>query len=135
MAYINFKQAMIIQDIIISGIVTQGDKRGRDMGFPTANIKLCDTHRNIDKGVYAVKIFIDNQKYNGMANIGTHPTVGDADSRLLEVNIFDFNSDIYEKKIEVHLIKFIRSEVKFKSLDALIEQIKLDKEVILTLLR
>ena len=110
---------------MISNSVIEGDKRGRKINFPTANIRLGDLIRPAF-GVYAVKISgIDIKSYNGIANIGKRPTVNDR-GELLEVNIFDFDGDLYGKEIKVSLLKFIREEQKFDSLGSLKEQITKD---------
>lgn len=111
----------------ITGVVQHGDKRGRTIGFPTANIRLKQQIAP-PNGVYAVRISGLDQEYSGVANIGQRPTV-DGTKYLLEVHIFDFNQDIYQKKIRIHLIEFIRPETKFDGLDALKAQIHKDSEI------
>ena len=106
----------------ISDLVIAGDKRGRKINFPTANIRLNDLIRPAF-GVYAVKVSgIGIKSYNGIANIGNRPTVNDR-GELLEVNIFNFDGDLYGKEIKVSLLKFIREEKKFDSIESLKEQI------------
>ena len=110
---------------MISGLVIEGDKRGRQIGFPTANISLGNLIRPAF-GVYAVLIEgIENKVLKGIANIGRRPTVNDR-GVLLEVNIFDFNEDIYGKKIFISLIDFIRDEKKFDGIENLKKQIVMD---------
>ena len=110
---------------MISGLVIEGDKRGRQIGFPTANISLGNLIRPAF-GVYAVLIEgIENKVLRGIANIGRRPTVNDR-GVLLEVNIFDFNEDIYGKKIFISLIDFIRDEKKFDGIENLKKQIVMD---------
>ena len=107
---------------MISDLVIEGDKRGRKINFPTANISLNELIRPAF-GVYAVKVSgIGFKSYNGIANIGKRPTVNDR-GELLEVNIFDFDGDLYGKEIKVSLLKFIREEQKFDGLGSLKEQI------------
>ena len=112
----------------ISGLVIEGDKRGRSINFPTANIKL----ENLIMpafGVYSVVVKgIENKIYNGIANIGRRPTVNDR-GVLLEVNIFDFNKNIYGKEISVNLLNFIRKEKKFDGIESLKTQIKNDVRI------
>ena len=112
----------------ISGLVIEGDKRGRSINFPTANIKL----ENLIMpafGVYSVSVKgIENKIYNGIANIGRRPTVNYR-GVLLEVNIFDFNNNIYGKEISVNLLNFIRKEKKFDGIESLKTQIKNDVRV------
>ena len=110
---------------MISGLVIEGDKRGRQIGFPTANISLGKLIRPAF-GVYAVLIEgVENKVLRGIANIGRRPTVNDR-GVLLEVNIFDFNEDIYGKKIFISLIDFIRDEKKFDGIENLKKQIVMD---------
>lgn len=111
----------------MSGRVAHGDKRGRTMGFPTANIHL--HRRKVPlNGVYAVQLFgVEGEPIKGVANVGIRPTVG-ADKALLEVHLFDFERDIYGEHVQVHFLHKIRDEQKFVDLDALIKQIKLDSE-------
>jgi len=109
----------------MSGRVAHGDKRGRTMGFPTANIHL---HRRKVPlgGVYAVQLFgIEGEPIKGVANVGLRPTVG-ADKALLEVHLFDFNREIYGEHVQVHFLHKLREEQKFADLDALMLQIKHD---------
>ena len=108
----------------IEGKVIKGSKRGRKIGFPTCNIKLNDYI--IPKlGVYSVMVKIGQIKKKGIANIGYRPTFN-GQNLLLEVNIFGINKNLYNKEINVDFIKFIRSEKKFKSLEQLKKQIKID---------
>ena len=110
----------------VDGIVSKGAQRGRTIGFPTANIAFGELVRP-KFGVYAVQVQIegDDTLYNGVANTGSRPTVG-GDEERVEVNIFDFNQDIYGKMIDVHFRSFIRAEEKFESFDALKAQIAKD---------
>ena len=112
----------------ISGIVIHGKKLGRTIGFPTANINIdnSDIIISTQTGIYAIKIEIDKVWYNGVANYGYRPTVNVVNIPLLEVYIFDFNQNIYDKHVSVSFIEFIRSEKKFDSLELMIDQIKLD---------
>ena len=108
----------------IEGKVIKGSKRGRKIGFPTCNIKLNDYI--IPKlGVYSVMVKIGQIKKKGIANIGYRPTFN-GQNLLLEVNIFGINKNLYNKEINVNFIKFIRSEKKFKGLEQLKKQIKID---------
>jgi riboflavin kinase / FMN adenylyltransferase len=114
----------------ISGCVTVGNQVGRNIGFPTANVEAPDVHKIIPReGVYAVKVNVNGDWFNGMLNIGFRPTIGyNADHRTIEVHLFDFNRNIYKEKISVHLHKRLRDEQKFESLDKLKEQLFRDKE-------
>ena len=112
----------------IFGKVVHGQKLGRTIGFPTANIRL---HRQVNpiKGVYAVKVRCKcGEIFNGVANIGQRPTVNGV-KQLLEVHLFDFNNDLYGQTIEVEFCKKIRNEMKFPSVDSLKAQIQKDAQV------
>jgi riboflavin kinase/FMN adenylyltransferase len=112
------------------GIVNKGKKLGRTIGYPTANIKPLLPEKLIPcDGVYAVTIECSKGKFNGMLNIGFKPTV-DGKERTIEVNIFDFNFDIYEEQIKVSFHTYIRDEKKFESLEALKNQLLQDKEIV-----
>jgi riboflavin kinase/FMN adenylyltransferase len=112
----------------IEGRVETGDRRGRLLGFPTANLGLGD-YLHPALGVYAVKAGIDEGRgtrwIDGVANLGNRPTVGGRRVQL-EVHLFDFDGDLYGKYLSVELIRYIRPEAKFPSLDALIAQIAAD---------
>ncbi|GAB0116957.1 bifunctional riboflavin kinase/FAD synthetase [Acidisoma sp. 7E03] len=113
----------------IRGTVAHGDKRGRTIGFPTANLPL-GRHLEPARGVYAVTVRLpDGSLRRGVANIGLRPTVSDAVESRLEVNLFDFDGDLYDQEIGVALHSFIRGEQKFPSFDALRQQIVTDAEV------
>ena len=112
------------------GEVVNGNKVGRTIGFPTANILLNTEEKLIPAdGVYAVTLQIKSNNttlYKGMMNIGIRPTI-EGKKRLIEVNIFDFDADIYGKTLQVNIHSFIRNEVKFSGLDTLIIQLKEDE--------
>ena len=100
------------------------DKRGREIGFPTANMEVQD-FMEIKFGVYAVKIEIEGYIYNGISNYGIRPTF-DGEKLLLETYLFDFSKDIYGMDIVVSFVEFIRDEKRFDSVDELKKQIDLD---------
>lgn len=113
---------------LLRGFVIEGNKLGRTIGFPTANIFIEDQDKLIPKnGVYAVYVYIEGERYKGMLNIGVRPTINNDKRRTIEVHIFDFNEDIYGKTVRLELIAFMRDEVKFEGLDALILQLKQDE--------
>ncbi|MFT4969223.1 MAG: riboflavin kinase/FMN adenylyltransferase [Chitinophagales bacterium] len=119
---------------LISGFVTKGEQIGRTIGFPTANIQLAVDYKLVPKtGVFAVYIYVKGKEYKGMLNIGYRPTV-EGTGKTIEVNIFNFDEDIYGDEITIKLIKRLRSEQKFESLSQLKKQIAKDKEQALTLL-
>jgi len=112
----------------IRGIVAHGDARGRTIGFPTANIAL-GRHLEPARGVYAVTVRLPNGKWHqGVANIGRRPTVNEGPESRLEVNIFDFDDDIYGAELSVALHAYIREERRFSGLDALKTQIAADAD-------
>ncbi len=111
----------------LSGHVITGNKIGRTIGFPTANILIKQNYKMIPlDGVYAVDVFLKGEKYAGMLNIGNRPTIG-TNEKTIEVNIFEFDQDIYNQEIVVSFKDRIRDEIKFKDLNALIDQLKKDK--------
>ncbi|MDQ1332118.1 MAG: Riboflavin biosynthesis protein [Bacteroidota bacterium] len=120
----------------LRGQVVEGKKIGRKIGFPTANIKPGDRYKLIPAdGVYAVEIQIDNSKFTGMLSIGRNPTVNKSKtSRSVEVNIFNFEKDIYGKEIEVAFRFRMRDEKKFSNTDELIRQMEIDKAMTTDLL-
>ena len=119
-----------------SGIVIKGKGEGKALGFPTANISIDNKNKIIPKeGVYAVYIHIDMDKLKGMLNIGVNPTFNQGKKSIsIEVNIFDFNKDIYGSKITLELVKRIRSERKFETVDKLKHQLSIDRIASLNIL-
>jgi riboflavin kinase/FMN adenylyltransferase len=113
----------------LHGTVVRGQQLGRKIQFPTANIEASDPDKIIPGfGVYAVKVNVLNQWYQGMLNIGNRPTVNsNADHRSIEVHIFDFDADIYDLPIEVLFFKKLREEQKFPSVEVLKVQLHMDK--------
>lgn len=115
-------------NFFFEGEVFHGDKIGRSIGYPTANLKSTDEEKIIlGDGIYAVYADVEGKNYKGMMSIGFRPTVNGR-TRVTEVNLFDFNQDIYGKIIRVHVKKYLRSEVKFNGLEELTEQLHKDKE-------
>ena len=113
-----------------SGKVVHGNKIGRTLGYPTANLKIEDPEKIIPgNGIYAVYARPEgaNHLYKGMMSIGFRPTV-DGKTRVIEVNIFEFNKEIYDELLEVHMVAYLREEKKYESLQGLIEQLGKDKE-------
>ncbi|BAV94555.1 bifunctional riboflavin kinase/FAD synthetase [Ichthyobacterium seriolicida] len=121
-------------DFYITGRVVGGNKIGHQIGIPTANIHIEDKNKLLpSNGVYAVRVILDDDIFNGMLNIGFNPTVyleSDTNSKV-EVHIFDFNRDIYGSNIKVEFIEFIREEKKFPDLESLRCQLLMDKEIVL----
>ncbi|MFN3561984.1 MAG: bifunctional riboflavin kinase/FAD synthetase [Chloroherpetonaceae bacterium] len=118
----------------LSAVVIEGDKRGRTIGFPTANLlppnaKLIPKH-----GVYAVEVSIGEKTYRAMMNIGTRPTIQAQSGVSLEVHLLDFNGDLYGKSLTVRFLARLRDEQQFSSLDALKAQLERDKHAVQRLL-
>jgi riboflavin kinase/FMN adenylyltransferase len=105
--------------------VVHGEKRGRDLGFPTANLRLHHSVR-LRHGIYAVRARIDDVWFGGVASFGTRPTF-DNGAPLLEVYVFDFSGDLYGKTLEIAFVHFLRDELKFDSIEALVAQIRRDE--------
>lgn len=126
-------QKLLGRRVSVLGTVIKGDRRGRLIGYPTANIKV---HHEIlpPSGVYAVKIIYKKEKYDGLCNIGKRPTFGDY-VEVVEAHLLDFKKDIYGKDIEIQFIRKIRPERKFPSSLALIKQIKKDCQLAARILK
>ena len=113
----------------LSGKVVSGNNLGTKLGFPTANISIEESYKLIPKtGVYLVKSEINNTLFFGMMNIGNRPTI-DGKHQTIEVNFFNLDKDLYDTTIKVELLKFLRDEQKFDSIDALKNQLKKDKQL------
>ncbi len=112
----------------ITGVVVKGKQLGRTIGYPTANVFIENKDKLIPKtGVYAVNVFHNNKSYKGMLNIGTNPTTDTDNNIKIEVNIFDFDADIYGDEIKLEFVKRIRNEEKFANLEELKNAIANDK--------
>lgn len=116
-------------DFTLTGTVVHGNKLGNSIGFPTANIQVDSPFKLIPAGgVYVVEVVVDGNVFGGMLNIGTKPTVNETELKSIEVNIFDFNQDIYGQKIQLNFKNRLRSEQKFGSVEELKNQLTKDKE-------
>ena len=114
---------------MLTGKVVRGKGLGNDIGFPTANLAIKEDYKLIPKhGSYVVSSFIDAKLYFGMMNIGINPTVN-GKTESIEVHFFEFNKYIYNKKIQINLLKRLRNEVKFESVETLKLQLFKDKEI------
>lgn len=136
----NIREAILHSDIatadkllgyefFFSGVVVHGDKLGRKLGYPTANLKVTDEEKiTPGNGIYAVYAQTEDspEKKKGMMSIGFRPTV-DGKKRVIEVNIFDFDADIYDQTLKVFVKKYLREEKKFDGLESLVRQIDQDK--------
>ena len=115
-------------NFFFEGEVVHGDKIGRTIGYPTANLKSTDEEKIVlGDGIYAVYVVVDNVNYTGMMSIGFRPTVN-GKKRVVEVNLFDFDREIYGNIIRVAVKKYLRNEVKFDGLEALNLQLHKDKD-------
>lgn len=113
---------------MLRGTVVSGDKRGRTIGFPTANIQLDEPFLCPQNGVYAVRVLVTGVWIDGVMNIGTKPTFSNETKQTLEAHLFDFDQNIYGDQLTIQFISFIRKERKFDSIPQLIEQISRDSE-------
>ena len=117
------------------GVVVAGNRLGRTMGFPTANMELYEPLKIVPaNGVYAVEAEVLGQRYGGVCNIGTRPTVGAGNARTIETNIFGFNDDIYGLDLRISFIERIRDEHRFSSMEDLRHQLENDRKIAETLL-
>ncbi|RKQ37526.1 bifunctional riboflavin kinase/FAD synthetase [Oceanobacillus halophilus] len=113
----------------LDGLVIKGDQRGREIGYPTANLKVDPDLLLPKQGIYAVKVLYNNEILNGMANIGTNPTfTEDKEDLSVEVNILDYKKELYGEELTVEWYKFMRDEEKFDSVQELIDQIDMDEK-------
>lgn len=115
--------------LTIGGIVIKGDQRGRELGYPTANMQVNPDALLPKPGIYAVKVHYKNEVYEGMANIGTNPTfTAERKDLSVEVNIFDYNNDLYGEELIVEWHKYMRVEEKYNGAEALIKQMAEDEK-------
>ena len=120
--------AMLGYNYSLHGVVVAGNRLGRTIGFPTANMQLYEPLKLVPgNGVYFVKVRTLGKEYFGMCNVGCRPTVGTGNARTIETHIFDFDEDIYGLDLEVTFISRIREEVRFDSLDELRVQLEKDR--------
>lgn len=119
----------------LAGKVEEGDKRGRAIGYPTANLALADTHKLVPAdGVYATWATVGSQRYKSMSNIGFRPTV-DGKTHKIETHLLDFEGDLYGKELKLEFVTPIRQEQKFNGLEELKRQLGLDREAASGLLK
>ena len=111
----------------LTGVVKEGKKLGRTIGFPTANLKIEENYKLIPKqGVYIIESNLNSKKVYGMMNIGTNPTF-DESLLSIEIHFLDFNADLYDQKIQISILKYLRAEQKFASVALLKTQLNIDK--------
>ena len=123
--------AMLGYDYTLHGVVVAGNRLGRTIGFPTANMQMYEPLKQVPgNGVYFVKVETLGRELYGMSNVGCRPTVSSGNHRTIETHIFDFNEDIYGLDINVTFIEKLRDEIRFESLEALRSQLENDKETL-----
>lgn len=116
------------RNFTLNGKVVHGDKIGRTLGFPTANLEI-EKYKLIPKnGVYVVKVQLGNESFKGLLSIGTRPTVTNSDEKRVEVYLLDFDQSIYGEILNLELIEFIREDMKFDTLEELVKQMNADKK-------
>jgi riboflavin kinase/FMN adenylyltransferase len=114
---------------MLSGQVVEGNQIGRTIGYPTANIAIQEKHKLIPAdGIYAVRILHNDLIYKGMLYIGSRTTLGDDLQKTIEVNIFDFDKQIYGEHLSIELVALLRKEMKFNSIEEMKEQLDKDKK-------
>lgn len=121
-------------NFFIRGVVEHGNKVGRTIGFPTANIDYGDSLLP-SNGVYFVDLLIEDKKYYGIANVGNNPTVNYSRQKKLEVYILDYSKEIYNTIVKVGFIQKIRNEIKFNSVEELISEIQNDEKVVRNIIK
>jgi len=113
----------------ISGIVIRGRKLGTEIGFPTANLSVENKSKLIPKdGIYCCTVDYKDKSYNGMLYIGDIPTIGTDNPKSIEVNIFNFNEDIYDKRISIKILHYLRDDKKFEGIESLKQQLIIDRD-------
>jgi riboflavin kinase / FMN adenylyltransferase len=123
------------QEFFITALVVKGKQLGRTLGYPTANLEIDDEDKMIPAiGVYLVNVLIDHKEFYGMLSIGKNPTTDTDELVKIEVNIFNFDKDIYNNTVRVSFMKRLRDEVKFETIELLKTQLKHDKENCLKLI-
>ena len=121
-------EQMLGYNYTLTGTIVHGNKLGRHLGFPTANIELAELYKLVpSQGVYAIEANIGNKTVQGMLNIGIRPTIDSKGLRVIEANFFNFNDEIYNQQIKVRFFKQIREEKKFDNIEQLKKQINVDK--------
>ncbi|MBN2484501.1 MAG: bifunctional riboflavin kinase/FAD synthetase [Bacteroidales bacterium] len=119
-------------EYILTGKIVHGNKVGRKLGFPTANIEVAELYKLIPAdGVYAIEAIFGNTRLKGMLNIGTRPTIDNRGIKVIEANFFNFEGNLYNTFITIKFHKRIREEIKFESAEKLVEQIQNDKQTII----
>ncbi len=124
--------------MVLEGVVVEGRRLGRELGFPTANVEVCDNSDNVRRGVYRSIVTVEgvvDGVYNAVTNVGVNPTVSDGVALRSESYLFDFEGNIYGRRVRIELKERLREEVRFDTLDALKAQIAKDVELAKSLIR
>jgi len=125
---IDLANEYLARPFILTGKVIKGKQLGKTLGYPTANLHIEENYKIIPKvGSYVVRSQIDNKAVYGMMNIGKNPTVNQSSQKFIETHFFDFNQDLYGQKLQIELLKRIRDEEKFDSVDVLKKAMKADE--------
>ncbi len=133
---ISLANTFLSYNYTITGKIVEGYKVGRRIGFPTANIKMWERYKVIPvDGVYAVRVHIEAGVFDGMLYIGNRPTLHQNSHTSVEVNIFDFDDDLYNQTLTVEFVSFVRPDIKFNGVEPLIAQINKDKATVIESLR
>lgn len=131
---INIANECLGYPFFITGKVIRGDQLGRELGYPTANLMVEEKYKLIPSdGIFAVRVKVAGKEYTGMAYIGHRPTINGM-TRNIEVNIFDFEGDIYNQELRMEFLHYVRGDIKFSSLEELVVQLGKDKEDVQALL-
>ncbi|MEO9485301.1 MAG: bifunctional riboflavin kinase/FAD synthetase [Ekhidna sp.] len=132
---IHLANSLLGRNYSIQGKIIDGNKKGKSLGFPTANIQVHEAYKLLPAdGAYAIKAFLKGEEFDGMLNIGFKPTV-DGRERTIEAHLFNFDENIYGMEMKVEFVKALRKEMKFSSIEALKEQLNKDKELALSFLK
>ena len=134
----NIKEAdrMLSYYYRLEGKVIEGNRLGRTIGFPTANLEITDKNKIIPgEGIYAVRVYRREEKYGGMAYIGNRPTITTGGEKRIEVNLFDFSDDLYSETLRLEFIDFLREDKQFENAEALKQQLYADRESAVKALR
>lgn len=121
-------QWLLSRPYTIQGTIIAGNQKGREIGFPTANLKANPEYHEVKDGVYITKTFVDGKWYSSMTNVGHNLTFNTSEPLSIETYILDFNQDIYGKEVKLAFKKLLRPELKFESVDQLVKQMRQDEQ-------
>lgn len=132
---IHLANSLLGRNYSITGKVIDGNKQGKLLGYPTANVQITEAYKLLPSdGVYAIKASLDNNQYLGMLNIGFKPTL-DGSERTIEAHLFNFEEDIYGHELTIEFVRSLRKEMKFENIEALKMQLNKDKQTALDILK